>query len=236
MTAGAASASYFQFSSRPKKKASERLWLGRAREGQHPAQLRWDPDRFSRLTVDCNPYKHGCYTPGMQIPIHPSTQSTMPSRLHSDPSLESETGNRATDVPCRKLGCQDHCPHPRNFHYRHNANFRVNVVLRRRWRASAAPSRVAGMSPESQVNRSGRRGECVKHNLKITWNFCAHVAYLPTRGSRVSSKFVCHLSGLAVDGPVFAVVLLVSGSFLDHFESAERHGREARRRAARKIV
>ena len=48
------------------------------------------PD-FLDFTVDRNPYKHGRYTPGMHIPIHPvSAIDEAQARLSADFSLEPE--------------------------------------------------------------------------------------------------------------------------------------------------
>ena len=45
---------------------------------------------FLEFTVDRNPYKHGRFTPGMHIPIHPvAALDDLPARLRADPALES---------------------------------------------------------------------------------------------------------------------------------------------------
>ena len=50
---------------------------------------------FLDFTVDRNPYKHGRFTPGMHIPIHPvEAIDAGQARLHPDPALEPEERDR----------------------------------------------------------------------------------------------------------------------------------------------
>ena len=64
---------------------------------------------FLDFTVDRNPYKHGRYTPGMHIPIHPvsAIDEARPDYLLILPWNFNER-NRYANAPCRCLGLQIH--------------------------------------------------------------------------------------------------------------------------------
>ena len=74
---------------------------------------------FLDFTVDRNPYKHGRYTPGMHVPIEPvdAIDAAQPDYILILP-WNLKAGNRRADAPCRQLGRQVHCPHPRDCRYR----------------------------------------------------------------------------------------------------------------------
>ena len=74
---------------------------------------------FLDFTVDRNPYKHGRYTPGMHIPIHPvDAIDEVKAGLPADPALEPEERDRRADAPCRRLGRQVHRSDPERRRHR----------------------------------------------------------------------------------------------------------------------
>ena len=85
---------------------------------------------FLDFTVDRNPYKHGRYTPGMHIPIKPvdAIDAARPDYILILP-WNLKAGNRGADAPCRQMGRQVHCPHPRDCRHRPEWTSAHNLVL-----------------------------------------------------------------------------------------------------------
>ena len=84
---------------------------------------------FLDFTVDRNPYKHGRFTPGMHIPIHPveAIDEAKPDYILILPwNLKDEIV--AADAPCRRLGREVHRAHSVGLDYRPESPCRLNVT------------------------------------------------------------------------------------------------------------